>query len=83
MNIQLNKKYSENGIVRALDIYNFPHYYSSDKRCLSYRYLLQYIDIYRRHYRKCPKIAQIEDNIIEYFTNLLPDMKKIKQLCWS
>ena len=78
MNIQLNKKYSENGIVRSLDIYNFPHYYSSNKRCLSYRYLLQYIDIYRHHYRKCPKIVQIEDNLIEYFTILLPNMEKNK-----
>lgn len=78
MDVQLNKKYSANGVMRSLDIYNFPDYYSHPKRCLSYRYLLQYIDIYRLGYRKCPKIAQIEDNINIFFNSLMLNIDKNK-----
>jgi len=64
MEKQLLQKYSMQGLVHAINIYNFPEDYPNIKyRILSIRYLLMY-------YKECPRICPSKKEILQYAETL-------------
>lgn len=70
MDIQLIK-YSFQGISHAMNIYNDSTKYPPYTRVLSYKFLLQNYSMIK--YRRVPPRQQIEDSLIDWFYNLLPN----------
>ena len=68
---QLGNTYSYNGLMRAIDIYNFHLGNSYYLICLSYRYILQY----GFNYKKSPLRTDVFKNIHTYFITLITKNK--------
>lgn len=60
MNIQLSNTYSENGLLRSIDIFNHPREYSIETTLLSFSFILQYG---KYNKRLSPSNKQIEDRL--------------------
>jgi hypothetical protein len=65
MNIQLGNNYSENGLFRAIDIFNHQHEYSKENIVLSFSFLYQF----GHKYRKSPSKKELDDRIQAMFTS--------------
>ena len=64
MNCQFSKKFSENGIMRAIDVFQNYSEYELETQALGFRYLLQYGKF---RPRLCPPNFKIERRINEIF----------------
>ncbi len=66
MEQQLKNYYTENGLYRAIDIFNFPDENKISYRIMAYRYLFQY----RHKYNKSPPKIEIENQILSLYNSL-------------
>lgn len=64
MNVQIMKTYSQQGLYRAVDIFNHPREYPSDTRILGFRFLTQWAHK-ERNYNMVPQRPKIISQMIE------------------
>ena len=68
MNIQVLKRYSHQGLCRAIDIFNYPQEFPRQTRLLGFRFLLQYNHMDRRLAPNLEKIVkQMKEMVDEYY----------------
>jgi hypothetical protein len=67
MQCQIGNSYSYNGLIRSIDIFNFPKDYTSSLITLSYRYLFQY----GNRYSKSPSVQEIENSLSNFYIFIL------------
>ena len=78
MNIQILKRYSHQGLCRAIDIFNYPHEFVTSTRLLGFRFLLQYrrMDTYIAP-RKTEIIKQMKEMIDTYYNQGTPETNAV------
>ena len=67
MECQIGNTYTLNGIIIALNTFNFPKDYSDMMKALSYRYLFQY----KNKYNNKPSTNLLQQRIREHYNDLL------------
>lgn len=67
MECQLGNTYSKNGLIIAINIFNFPLDYTDMMKALSYRYLFQY----KNKYNNKPQTNLLQQRIREHYNDLL------------
>jgi hypothetical protein len=69
MNIQIFKNYSQQGLYRAIDIFNYPNDYPMLSRILGYRFLFQHKDKERRLIPPHNKIVESIKKVVKENNN--------------
>ena len=68
MNIQVLKRYTHQGLCRAIDIFNYPDEFPRQTRLLGFRFLLQYNHMDRKLAPNLEKIVkQMKEMVDEYY----------------
>jgi hypothetical protein len=70
MEIQLSNKYSNQGLLHAVNIFRFPNEFKPKVRTLAFRYLFQYKD---KLSRICPTTPQLVSQMMEMFNQIIQD----------